>query len=418
MENFLKTPIVVPFETLYLDPNNPRLALEDPPGYENPKKLFEPELQKQLESKIEQEEVYDVSDLEVAIETQGWMPIDNIVVWTYPKHPDRHIVVEGNRRTVALRKLRARLARETEKLARMKDGRKRLAAHDIEEQEELVQRLERVVADTAQLTVVPLDADSLEELERKLPRVLAVRHITGAKVWGNYAEDLWLLKRYEMLFEEEYPGKKLAWDKDLVARVAREASLGATKAKRQLQSASCFSHFKAEFEDQLPSGEEFAPSDYYLFENIVRSPWVRQQFELTEQDLHIPSEREQVVFKWVFKHPRGKTADDNPNVFYRHENIRVWEQMQRYDEKNKTSFAKRFNIEEADSAPRMHEVEAEYMAHKASRKPSDLLEQLLQQLGKLNVQTILTEGSFLQKQLERLHQQTGEVLRMIEAVKD
>ena len=92
--------------------------------------------------------------------------------------------------------------------------------------------------------------------------------------------------------------------------------------------------------------------------------------------------------------------------------------MQNYDERNKTSFAKRFNVEDPDSAPRMHEVEAEYYAHKASRKPTDLLESLLQQMGRLDVQTILTEGSFLQKQLERLHQQTGEVLRMIQAVKD
>ena len=45
MENFLKKPLVVPFETLYLDPNNPRLALEDPPSYENPKKLFDADLQ-------------------------------------------------------------------------------------------------------------------------------------------------------------------------------------------------------------------------------------------------------------------------------------------------------------------------------------------------------------------------------------
>jgi len=183
-------------------------------------------------------------------------------------------------------------------------------------------------------------------------------------------------------------------------------------------AASCFSHFKAEFEDQLPADEAFAPSDYYLFENIVKKPWTRQQFDLSENDLHIPREGEQVLFQWVFKLPRGKNADENENVFYRHENVVLWEQMQRYDEQHKTAFAKRFNVDDPGSAPRMHEVEAEYLAHKASRKPADLLEQLLQQLGKLDVQTILSEGSFLQKQLKRLHDQTGEVLRMIKAVKE
>ena len=62
MENFLKKPLVVPFETLYLDPNNPRLALEDPPSYENPKKLFDADLQTMLEKRIE--DVYDVKAMQ------------------------------------------------------------------------------------------------------------------------------------------------------------------------------------------------------------------------------------------------------------------------------------------------------------------------------------------------------------------
>ena len=85
--------------------------------------------------------VYDVSPLEQAILGQGWMPIDAMVVWTYPTDPGRHIVVEGNTRTVTLRRLRDRLPKEQAKLARMRDG-KRYSADTIAEQERLDYRPE------------------------------------------------------------------------------------------------------------------------------------------------------------------------------------------------------------------------------------------------------------------------------------
>jgi hypothetical protein len=56
------------------------------------------------------------------------------------------------------------------------------------------------VADADELGVVPFNAATVSELEHKLPRVLAVRHITGAKESGNYTEDLWLLNRYHQVF--------------------------------------------------------------------------------------------------------------------------------------------------------------------------------------------------------------------------
>lgn len=414
MESFLRKPITVPFDSLYLDPNNPRLALDDPPGYEDVAKIVDAELQKTLEQKIE--EVYQVDALEQAIFGQGWMPIDNIVVWTYPNHPDRHVVVEGNRRTVALRRIRTRLSRERDRLGRMKDGRKRHAPHDITEQEQTVEKFERIVADTNKLTVVPLDADTVDELKRKLPRVLAVRHVTGAKEWGSYAEDLWLLTRYGHLFEVSRPGQDLRWDSALITQVANEASLGSPLTKRKLLAASCFSHFKGEFEDELPKEESFEPSDYYLFENIVKRPWLRTRFDLGEDDLRIPDDRQRTIFAWVFKQLRGKTADENPNVFYRHENVLLWDQMRRYDDKNSTAFAQRFDVTDPDSAPRMHEVEADYLAHKARRRPADVLEQLLQQLSDLSAEALMTQGAFLKAQLERLGQRTEGLLRMIAAV--
>jgi hypothetical protein len=415
MPNFLREPITVPIDSLYLDPNNPRLARDDQPGYKDPDRLFDPELQKQLETEIER--VYAVSDLEQAILGQGWMPIDALVVWTYPGDSERHIVVEGNTRTVALRRLRGRLAKERAKLERMRDG-KRYAADTIAEQERLISDLKAIVAATETLRVVPLDADSIDDLERKLPRVLAVRHITGAKGWGNYAQDLWLLARYEQLWKDRHPHESLKWEQALISLVADEASMTPTAAKRRLKSASFFSHFKAHYEDRLPEGEEFKPSDYYLFELITRKPWSRKQFGIGEEDLRIPDEGESAIFEWVFKDPRPATAEDNPNKFYRHENVQLWEQINNYDTKNGTSFATRFDVADPASAPKMIEVEVDYLAHKSRRKPADVLERLLQALDELNAGTIRKEGEFLRLQLKRVDERVDALLRMINVAAD
>lgn len=411
METFLRKPIEVPFTSLYLDPNNPRLAREDHPGYEDEDALFDPDLQSVLEKVVREE--HDVDGLITTLVTQGWMPIDAIVVWKFPGDGGKYIVVEGNRRTVALRDLRnVVLPRESKKLESLKK-KKAIAKHDLAEQAALVAQIERIIADTNKLTVVPLDAANIDELKTKLPRVLAVRHIQGARGWGNYAEDLWLLERYTVLFEETHPGEDLRWDAALIARVAHEASLSDIKARRQLQSSAAFSHFRTEYEDQLPEDEMFKPTDYYLFENIVKKPWLREQFGLPQDGFHL--EHEDVLFKWVFAQPRGPDADKNPNVFYRHENVLVWEKMHRYDVDNETDFASRFNIEEPDSAPKMNEVEPAYLMHKARSAPSEVLEQLLKQIAGFTTETLTTQVDFLKPKLERVIESCEQCIAMMDA---
>jgi hypothetical protein len=416
MEKFVGKLMPVPFNSIYLDPNNPRLGRDDGPGYEDPRALFDAKVQAEVEEQVAGS--YDVETLIAAIIAQGWMPIDNIVIWTYPKQPNSHIVVEGNRRTVALRKIRGPiLDRERKKLERMESGKKRYTDHDLKAQRELVARLETIVADTDQLPVVPLDAANIKELEHKLPRVLAVRHITGAKGWGNFAQDLWLLKRYEQLFEDTHTKEtSLFWDADLIKQLADEASLTAAEAKKLLRTAMCFSHFDAEFTDQLPEGEEFEPGDYYLFENIVRRAWVRQQLGLGEDDLHLSSWAEEVLFEWVFKLPRPANADDNQNVFYRHENVVLWDQIHRYDEKHGTAFATRLDVNDPKNVPTMRDVEAEYAAHKARKKPQAVLDELLRRLSELPAETLVNEGEFLRAQLQQLNDLSAQYLRMLDAV--
>jgi hypothetical protein len=390
--------------------------MEDAPGYADASTLFDEETRKRIFEELG-ESAYDIGGLAEAIIGQGWMPIDNIIVWPHPDDSERYVIVEGNRRRLALDRVRgAELDKARKKLERMHAKPSTYASHQIEEQEAAVAHLEQIVRDTDELAVVPIDATTIEELEHKLPRVLAVRHITGAKMWGNYAEDLWLLQRYRQLFEDEHGASTpLYWDPQLIGRVGEEASLSRTNATRQLKSASWYSHFRAEFEDELPEGEAFDKDDYYLFENISKKPWIRQQLGIDDNALEIPPEGEDVLFKWVFKHPRPNDSDDNPNVFYRHENILVWAQMKQYDDKNNTTFASRFDPTNPDDAPTMHEVEAEWRMHKVTKKPHAVLDELLRRLSELTAETLATEGRVLRVQLEQLRDHADKYVKMIDA---
>jgi hypothetical protein len=413
MPDNLKSHEPIPLASLYLDANNPRLAPDNPPGYTDPEKLFDPKTQESLLKQAE--ESFDLDGLEAAMVGQGWMPIDSILVWEHPDRPGKFVVVEGNRRLATLKlKILPRLKKAQAKLSKMEGGGKRYSKLEISEQESEIQRLEDLRAATDPLGVQEVTAPSPEHLDETLNRILAVRHISGPREWGNYAEDIWLLRRYEDLFSREHPdAETLRWDGSVIGKVADEASLSAIKTKRNLKAASAFLRFQVEFEDELPEGEEFDDGDYYLFELIAAQPFARDQFGLGEDAIGLPEDKAQVLFDWVFKEVRPNRAEDNTNKFYRHENIRLWGQMKKYDDDNGTGFASRFDVSQPAEAPSMHSVEADFHAHKARRTPIDVLNSLLTQLKRLDVETMTTEGEFLHLQLEDLKVETERLLRMV-----
>lgn len=401
---YLKPATAVPFASLYLDLNNPRLGVENPPGYEDPEPLFDEKTQLELTQRIAKGE-HDVESLVDAISAHGWMSIDSIVVWQHPKVPGKYLVVEGNRRTTAVRQIRdVHLPRERKKLETAQKNKKAISKADLESQQKKVTQLEEILAATKDLAVVPIDAATVEELMFKLPRVLAVRHITPTRPWGSYEQDLWLLERYRHLFEEDpaLAGADLRWEQTIIRRVAEDASLSELKTRRQLLACSMFSRFRKDWDSELPDGEAFAPSDYFLFQQIVRTPWLRTQFGIANDTMQMPEDKAAALFRWTFRLERGATADQNANVFYRHENLQKWAAMKTYDDANQTAFAASFDVDHPESAPPFRSVEAKWLHHQAQRAPTDVLEDLVERFNKLPIQTIQDQADKLEPLLNAI----------------
>jgi len=404
---------MVPFDKIYLDPNNPRIAPEDPPGYSNPDALLNSELQDSIALKVR--EVYEVADLEASILTHGWVPLDSIIVWEHPKQPGRYIVVEGNTRTVALRTLRGeRLQHERKKLEKIK---KSSFKEEIKTQEETVRRLEAIVSKTNSLRVFPVAASTVEQLQAILPRLLGVRHISHAKEWKPFATNLYILSLYENLFRKHHGNKTgLRLENDLVNAVSNMVSLNSTKTRRNIQAASAFSHFKRDFEHRLPEGESFSNADQYFFEEILQHGYPREQFGFTKDMLRLPSESEEVLFRWAFAKPRNGKGDENDNIFYKAESIRAWQRMAKYDEKAGTSFAKQLDVDDPAQTQSIRKIEAEYNMHKTRCTPIETLDSLRKSLKDLKVDTLLSQQEHLAPILEDVAQMIAYYQKMIKAV--
>lgn len=415
--NDLQDAKLVPFDKIHLDPNNPRIAPESPPGYLDDNALFAEDLQQTLEERVRA--VYDVANLEDSILAHGWVPIDSIIVWEHSHRPGHYIVVEGNTRTVALRTLRgSRLERERKKLEKLKKTPSRFE-EELRVQQDLVDRLENIASQTDQLRVFPVAAKSVDELQAILPRLLGVRHISHAREWKPYATNLYILSLYERLFRARHGDKvALRLEDDLVNEVASMVSLGGTKARRNIQAASAFTHFKRDYEDRLPEGEALSDEDHYFFELILQNAYPKEQFNVNKDSLRLPKESEEILFQWAFSKPRSGKEEDNENIFYKAESVRLWNQMATYDGKCGTNFAKQLDVNSPDEARPIGVIEAEFLQHKTQRTPIDALTSLLKALQDLKVDTLLSQQEHLTPILDRIAHQVARYQKMMKAVAD
>lgn len=97
----------IPFEKIYLDPNNPRFWTEKTNRAIPDKKIPDSNVQTDAFKAIENHGIQELVD---SILRNGFLPMDRIVVRPIDEHDDKYVVVEGNRRFCALMLLRKRIS--------------------------------------------------------------------------------------------------------------------------------------------------------------------------------------------------------------------------------------------------------------------------------------------------------------------
>jgi hypothetical protein len=409
----LLAPVRVTLDSLYLDPNNPRLASVEKPGYHDPERLFDERLQTQLEVRM-RNSYKGLKALVHSIVNVGWIPVDAMMVWEHPSAPGRYVVVEGNARTTALRSIRREHDRELKRLARARS--RDLAAElvAIREMEESVEALQRVLSATREIQVYPVAARTPEELFRALPRLLGVRHISHAQQWKPYATNVYMYSLYKQIFEENHGDERFRLEEPLLREAGALVSLPSFKVRRAVQAVVAFNRFRAAWNDRMPEGERLSEPDQGYFLYLFEPGHAREQFGLDDGDLWLDRDMEEVLFRWAFSKPREE--GENRNVLRTPEDIRTWNKVARYDERQKTHFSRMLDVSRPGAARPMAQVEADYSAHRANRTPLETLLSLVDAMKGMEVETLLAARDEIRPAIAELLALGQDYLAMLDAV--
>jgi len=381
VSTLLESPITVSLDQLFLDPNNPRLAREQRPGYGNPEEFLTAAAQAELQQHIRHR--FRVSGLVSTILSVGWLPVDPILVWQLPGQEGRYLVVEGNTRVVALRTIRRTFEEETVRLLRAQE---RGDARGETQARERLKRHEPVVQASEKIEVHRVKAKDAAEIAERLPRLLGVRHLSHAQNWRASAVNLYLLALYREAWADVYGDAPLRLDDDLLARVSQSTSVSVWRARRGVQTAAAFLHFKERFAERMPPGEALLEDDQNFLTKLLEPGHARDVFGVGERDMELRPEMEEVLFAWAFRLPRH--GDHNHNVFRSPDDIALWNRLARYDEEHSTGFGGWLDPERPEMARPVGEIELEYLTHRGHQSPIDAVRALLDTLRRVQVDTL------------------------------
>lgn len=154
--------LVVPVDSLYLDPNNPRFAdLQDRLQPIAPDRVTEQGVQQKALARI-LDDRFEVVQLKDSIRTIGFLTVDRLVVT--PLSEGKYVVIEGNRRLGAIKSL----------LEDHRNGEADLA--------------EAVQASLREIPVLVIDEPELAKREHFARILQGVRHVAGIRPWGPYQQ--------------------------------------------------------------------------------------------------------------------------------------------------------------------------------------------------------------------------------------
>jgi len=196
--------IKVSLQKLLLDPNNPRF-LEDHSIRVDEKDYADSGVQAETTERM-RKEAFRLDDLKRSIQTNGWQPVDMIFVRKLEALPGQYVVLEGNRRLMALR--------------------------DLKREGTLREGIATAVDPLLVLEVV--GTTDLEESRAQITYLLGVRHHESLKRWSPFAQAHNLYKRY--LEEGQMEDATFKWDERIAERIGGRLSVDVRKIEERLRT--------------------------------------------------------------------------------------------------------------------------------------------------------------------------------------
>ena len=256
-------------KNLFLDPNNYRFIDEKEYSQVDREKILNERIQKKTRYFIEGEKRSNIIDLIHSFKANGYIPVEKIQVKDLGEN--RYLVLEGNRRTAALKALQEdyELGRDIGQLDPALFRRVDVEVHD-------------------------------EENEHIHLLVMGLKHIGGNKKWPavNQAK---FIKDYIDKFEGEY------WEAENSA--CETLSISKQKLRLSLRALELIEQYK-----HSDYGDQFENEQYAIFEEIVRTPIMREWIDWNDDDYQaensIHLER---LFNWISTVEAGDDEEKAPH---------------------------------------------------------------------------------------------------------
>lgn len=241
----------VPLTRLLLDPNNFRFSAPGEVPSVAESRFGEDKVQSAALQRIKGD---GVGEVKLSIAENGFVPVERIVVRALENEADEFVVIEGNRRTAALK----------------------LLAHDHAGGIDLDPRV--IAVFEAVPVLVASDAE-----EDDLLAIMGIRHVGGPKEWGGYQSALLV--------------SKMLSKPDLSARqVASRLGLTVNEVNRRHRAFSALTQMMEDEE----YGEFVSPEMYPIFHETIGQPIVREWLGWSQTERVFDNEGHRTLFySWL-----------------------------------------------------------------------------------------------------------------------
>lgn len=238
---------------LLLDPNNYRFHdLKSYKRVANRARYVEGAVQDKAYRLLRETEAFELESLKESIASNGFVPVEQIVVEKH-EQGDLYVVVEGNRRTAAIKSL-------------------------LEEHDEGARQLSgRVLETIREISVVEVLGTPDEKISYQ-QTLMAIRHVAGVKEWGPYQQARLIVELYEKEKNFTSVAKRIGISNKEVARRYR-----ASKALEQMELDEEFNQYAG-------------PELYVFFHEAISQPKVREWLGFSDETFMAESDSARRVF--------------------------------------------------------------------------------------------------------------------------